>query len=665
LNDAYNPISRIVVTEVLLLEVGNVIDPRLMFNTDSSSHFLNADAEMTLLTSPGVVDDLNNQNRNPTKTKTGKEDQRRSISYTPIINNAGEICAMTTNIKDHSFNGDGKVKTYKVSDKVYIQTIPTGPKPSTSVNNPEIEVDYDDDNENDVVEMATGQAGAELYEEKLLNNFARQAAYQYLNGIYLPVMVERRRKAIREDDYTKEGATSPISVSSSLSSDSSIIRYTVEEEAEFLRLESDPKYAIVGTLDGERNGSIELLRMFEPRTPNITIANTSTAAANTNITETADTDTDTDTDTSTTATDTTAIAAAAAVTDIGIIQPRDPGDGGRLPLPKNLHMMKSGASCSKIEQILDRTRGGFMSMHQFLDGTMYKSFVMEKASKPLYMDALDKILANIPASSRRSFTRAMMVMDLLVETAFSKANLLKGAALTGAITDGQNSRPNYKQMLMNCPPVKAWCDSEIGRYEMIIKKCMKIATELNSQRVTDPHYLGTPDDGRMEQDFAEIFGKVHIGTGETSSREKVTELEFIRWRSAIFGAPGQYNRRPKTATQPPRVLPSSSVSNTSSSAATPNLSLPTTSPSSSSSSSSSSTSANILTDGNAKKKRAGKKCSNINCPTKSRYDAALCKTVWTKCPKNCAACGDDDGGSVHVCGNQDCKNVLAKHINPS
>ena len=241
LNDAYNSISRIVMTEVLLRTVGNVIDPRLMFNTDSSSHFLNADAEMTLLTSPGVVDDLNNQNRNPTKTKTGKEDQRRSICYTPIINNAGEICAMTTNIKDHSFNGDGKVKTYKVSDKVYIQTIPTGPKPSTSVNYPEIEVDDDVHDENDIVEMAAGQADAELYEESLLNNFARQAAYQYLNGVYLPVMLERRRKAIREDDYTKKGATLPISVSSSLSSDSCRIEYTLEEEAKFLRLESDPK----------------------------------------------------------------------------------------------------------------------------------------------------------------------------------------------------------------------------------------------------------------------------------------------------------------------------------------------------------------------------------------------------------------------------------------
>jgi hypothetical protein len=319
--------------------------------------------------------------------------------------------------------------------------------------------------------------------------------------------------------------------------------------------------------------------------------------------------------------------------------------------------MKHSASCSKTEQLNDRTRGGFMTMHQFFNGSMFTNFNMDTAPVPLYMDALNVIIAEVPAASRRSFTRAMMVMDLLVATSFSKVNLLKGAAFTGAITDGQNSHPNYKQMLMNCPPVKTWCDGEIGRFEMIIGKCMLIAEELNTQRGTDPYYLGTPDDGRMEQGFAVIFGKVHIGTGEISSREKVTDLEFIRWRTTIFGAPGQYHPRPKSSTQPHRV-PLSSLSST----GTPNLPLPVSSPSSSSSSSSSSTSANISSDGIAKKKRAGKKCSNINCPTNSRYDAASQRNIWSKCSTHCATCGDEDGGSVHVCGNKECKSVLANHI---
>ena len=98
---------------------------------------------------------------------------------------------------------------------------------------------------------------------------------------------------------------------------------------------------------------------------------------------------------------------------------------------------------------------------------------------------------------------------------------------------------------------------------------MAFATELNTQRGTDPYFPGTLDDERMEQDFAELFGRVHIGTGATSSREKVTKLEFIRWRTKIFGASGQYNPRPKTTTQPPRVLLSSSLSNSSPSTDTP------------------------------------------------------------------------------------------------
>ena len=104
---------------------------------------------------------------------------------------------------------------------------------------------------------------------------------------------------------------------------------------------------------------------------------------------------------------------------------------------------------------------------------------------------------------------------------------------------------------------------------MIIEKCMTIATELNTQRGTDPYFPGTPDDERIEQDFAELFGRVHIGTGATSSREIVTKLESIRWRIKIFVALGQYDARPKPTTQPPRVILSSSLSNSSPSTDTP------------------------------------------------------------------------------------------------
>jgi len=40
--------------------------------------------------------------------------------------------------------------------------------------------------------------------------------------------------------------------------------------------------------------------------------------------------------------------------------------------------------------------------------------------------------------------------------------------------------------------------------------------------------------------FADVFGKVHIGTNKNkSSHSRVTELDFIRWRATLFGTPGQ------------------------------------------------------------------------------------------------------------------------------
>ena len=70
-------------------------------------------------------------------------------------------------------------------------------------------------------------------------------------------------------------------------------------------------------------------------------------------------------------------------------------------------------------------------------------------------------------------------------------------------------------------------DSDSVRCETIIEKCMTIAKELNTQRGTDPYFPGTLDDERMEQDFAELFGRDHIGTGATSPREKLLNWNLL------------------------------------------------------------------------------------------------------------------------------------------
>jgi len=55
--------------------------------------------------------------------------------------------------------------------------------------------------------------------------------------------------------------------------------------------------------------------------------------------------------------------------------------------------------------------------------------------------------------------------------------------------------------------------------------------------VNDPdRYLGTPNDDRMVELFGDMFGSIHIGTGEVTSGDRVTDLEFIRWRASVLGA---------------------------------------------------------------------------------------------------------------------------------
>jgi hypothetical protein len=129
MNDPYNAIARVIVWMSLIQNLGHNVDDRLHFNTDKSSHYLDAVIKTILLSAIGVKEELADRHRNVTSTKSGKEEKNRGFAYTPITNTAGETLAWTTHITDHSFNSDGCVKTYKLDDKRYLQTIPTGPKP--------------------------------------------------------------------------------------------------------------------------------------------------------------------------------------------------------------------------------------------------------------------------------------------------------------------------------------------------------------------------------------------------------------------------------------------------------------------------------------------------------------------------------------------------------
>ena len=58
--------------------------------------------------------------------------------------------------------------------------------------------------------------------------------------------------------------------------------------------------------------------------------------------------------------------------------------------------------------------------------------------------------------------------------------------------------------------------------------------------------LLSSDGVMMVQAFGDYFGDIHIGTGKVSSGNRVTNLEFIRWRATVYGAPGQFAKRSVT-----------------------------------------------------------------------------------------------------------------------
>lgn len=274
------------------------------------------------------------------------------------------------------------------------------------------------------------------------------------------------------------------------------------------------------------------------------------------------------------------------------------------------------------------------------------------------MTAVRQLLHSIPKASFDTFEKYFMTAELIVSQAFSSVNIIKGSQIVGCITDGGNPNPNYATILCNCPTIKRWCtvDGAVqeARVEHLISECQGIADEMIIAKAQEPEqYLGTPDDQRMVESFGAIFGGIHIGTGPVTSGDRVTDLEFIRWRATLFGAYGQIEieaKKRQVQTAKKAMMCQSSGNARLAALVSPNsgehgneLDLATVAPAS---------------------KKLGKKCSNINCPKGARYYAATCNVLWTKCPKQCTRCAivGSSGGSVHVCENEKCKAVLKDHI---
>lgn len=118
----------------------------------------------------------------------------------------------------------------------------------------------------------------------------------------------------------------------------------------------------------------------------------------------------------------------------------------------------------------------------------------------------------------------------------------------------------------------------------------------------------------MFTSFGDDFGDIHIGTNEVSSGNRVTELDFIRWRATVFGTIGQ------------RILAARKNARKADEVIDDNVTNP---------------------EGN--KKATGKFCGNYTCPLRSRYSLAQA-AMWKKCKPSCIKCL----GRVHVCSDPAC-----------
>ena len=60
----------------------------------------------------------------------------------------------------------------------------------------------------------------------------------------------------------------------------------------------------------------------------------------------------------------------------------------------------------------------------------------------------------------------------------------------------------------------------------LVETCHTIAAEMMNVETNDPvSYIGTPDDSRIQAFVGDILGPIHIGSKETNSHVKVTDLE--------------------------------------------------------------------------------------------------------------------------------------------
>lgn len=338
LNDPYNAIALCIMEMVIAGE--GPIDPRLRLNTDKSSELFFKNGKMTLLSSPGIKEELKALGRNATTTKTGSEEQQRGAAYSPLTSSSGKLVAFTSHIKDHAFNDEERVSTYQLDDVNWLQTIPNG-RPTTGVrtdNHQDIHLSSSQpNNDSDLAQEA------EL--EMLQFKFDQQEAFQYITCVLLPAAIKYRNSIILADLYNSKYATTAVSLTTMRVSREAFASDPVVIE-EVNRLSLSLKYRMLITIDGERNHMNVLKKMYLD------------AATKTNVSVSYNHFEQLPSDDS--------AATALRLLDFQV---------WRNNITKlNVEFLKLSASCSKVEQTNDVIPSGFRCMHQFWNSSAFKHF---------------------------------------------------------------------------------------------------------------------------------------------------------------------------------------------------------------------------------------------------------------------------------------------------
>jgi hypothetical protein len=662
MNDAFNAFALAIIylfTEMLL---GRPVKPQFHINTDQSSSLIGKVEMQKILTKIGSKEELNELHRSPTVVKKGGGKQR-GISYSVAIDHKDSLIALTTHLKDHSFNGNKEVSTYRLSEKCFLQTIPTEKGGGSDGDDNEGIMDMEIESTtasvsgsaSTTVEAGTVDDDDDVDQLPQSDRFDTQKAIQYVNRVVIQRALETREAHLIAEHHSTKNAATPLSSQyiqrGLVGNFRQQIPITSEEKLALEKKALEPENAIMLAVDGEKQHLDIMLDLFMPP-PALPISPPPALTIIPLIT-------------TTTTTTTTSTSHSNSVQS----DESSPASFSSVPLPVlsqssrmeelNIIAIKYSASCSKTQQIADVVRRGFAGIHQFLGSEMFDKFNPDTATQPSYMPAVEVILQNVPAASRKLFTKALVIMEALTLHAFSASSISKGAIATGAITNGADGNFNIARVLTNCPTIKLVCEKNKTIMPILIGKCKKIAEEMYAQKLSgSPEFKGTPSDLRMEQEFGEWFGNIHIGNRATSSGNDVTVLAFNRWRAAFIGCSAQIKMKPippsssSTSTIPPFFIQQLLSSSGSAS------SVPTGS-SDTETSSATTTTTTTTTTTNAQK-RKGPKCGNIDCPDGARYYKESGQN-WTKCAgKSCNKCVS--GGCVKVCANAQCKAILAAHM---